>query len=96
MGGMISAPLLSRKEVVHALTSSKLFRKEARIRSSIITDRQLSWFKKDMSLLVIERDIEDLAVVQRHNATIVEIQEAFEALGGRSWKKSSTFSEPWW
>ncbi len=42
-----------------------------------------------MRLFVKQRDIEDLAVAQRHEATIMEIQEAFDALDRRSKKNPS-------
>ncbi|MEK7060677.1 MAG: hypothetical protein AAB937_00390 [Patescibacteria group bacterium] len=78
-----------RPEIVHALTSSLLFRKEARNRKSIIADRQLSLSEIGLNLFLTQRHIEDLAVVQRHNATKEEIQEAFEALSRRSLKNPS-------
>ena len=75
-----------RPETVHALTSSKLFRKEVDNRRSIIADPQLSITDRDLNLYLTHKHIEDLAVVQWHEATIEEIQEAFKALGRRSKK----------
>lgn len=85
-----------RKEVIHALTSSALFREKAEKVSFFIANRNLEPVEKGMALFVTLRRIDELSVVQRHEATKEEIQKAFEALGRRSLKNSSTFSEPHW
>lgn len=71
------------------------FRKEAGIRRLIIADNQLSITDRDMNLYLTHKHIEDLAVVQRHEATKEEIQEAFEVLSRRS-RKNPTNLKPIW
>lgn len=85
-----------RKEVVLAMTSSALFRKKVEKVSFIIANHNLEPVEKAMGLFVTLRRIDELAVVQRHEATKEEIQKAFEALARRSFKKPYTFSEGWW
>jgi len=92
---MKNVPSSFRPEVVHALTRSSLFRKEERNRRSIIANRLLLPVEKGMFLFVTHKHIEDLAVVQRHEATGEEIQKAFEALARRAKRNPSPRGTTW-
>lgn len=73
-----------RQEVVHALTSSSLFRREAKWKRKVIANPYMSKGERRIRYLIIDGNIKNLAVTQRREATDHEINEAFARLANRS------------
>lgn len=83
-------PSSVRREVVHALTSSMDFRREALKKRQVIANRRLSGDARKAAHIVIQANMENLNVSQRRKATQEELSEAFIALGRHSLRFAPT------